>query len=129
MGLVRLCAADPHFVGRSLLVFVRARERAPVKTETVTIQQWTATPNGRKESEVFTEMHVSSEGAAITFPAGVIPGRLVLADSGAAAVLEELARSARLRLLELEQKSLQMEKTDGPRTAAAAVGAAAARTA
>lgn len=84
-----------------------------------------AEPRTPKEREVFTIMTVGADGATLYLPDELrrgMNGVLHLKDAAACAVLEELASSARRRLLEMEIDAMRLG--DGARPAAAPVGAA-----
>lgn len=84
------------------------------------VRRWfRAEPRTPKEREVFHVMTVSHEGAQLFLAGGEV---LLLRDAAACAVLEELASSARRRLLELEIDA--MRGAHGHEAAAAPVGAA-----
>ena len=82
-----------------------------------------AEPRTPKEREVFTVMTVTAAGADLYLASE--GSALHLQDAAACAVLEELAGSARRRLLEMEIEALPQGGVNGqPGATGAAVGAA-----
>ena len=73
---------------------------------TATSRTVTTTPNNPTERAVFRALEIGPDGACLTFHAGPSLLCLRLQSAAEAAVLEEIARQARLRLSEFEQLAL-----------------------